>query len=234
MSLPPLEGPALLLAERGAAAHAAPDTLDAFRLARRLGADGVVSGAWRTEDGVVVVRRDPALGGIRKRSVAQIRSDELPESLVTLDALVDSLDGAVVALDVADREVAESVVTTARRLEVADRVWLRHPDLATLAGWRAEFGDIRLVNVTRLRSVTGGPERRAADLRDAGIDAIDLHVSDWTAGMVSLFHRFRRLTWGRDAQQERMAVELLGNGVDVITGEYPDRLADAVARVGGA
>ena len=39
----------------------------------------------------------------------------------------------------------------------------------------------------------GGPERRAANLAELGIDAINLHHTDWNGGLATLFHRFERV-----------------------------------------
>jgi len=232
LQLPPLDGPAILLADRGAPTHAAPDSLEGFRLAHRLGAHGIVSGAWRTADGHVVVRREAGIGSLRKRPVGQLRRDQLPPGTVGLDELLAALPEGVIALDVADDATEEAVAEITRQREALPRVWIRHPDVATLGRWKTTAPDLRLVHVTRLRHVTGGAERLAADLRDAGVDAIDLHVTDWSGGMVALFHRFRRLAWGRDADQERMATELLRIGIDAVTGEHPDRLADAARQLG--
>ena len=60
--------------------------------------------------------------------------------------------------------------------------------------------------------MSGGPERQQPMLRDEGIDAVNLHRSEWSAGLVTLFHRFERHAWGWDAQHERMIVELLQMG----------------------
>ena len=57
-----------------------------------------------------------------------------------------------------------------------------------------------------------GPERRAAALADAGIDAVNLHHTDWTGGLTTLFHRFEVLAFGWDAQHARILDELLDSG----------------------
>jgi glycerophosphoryl diester phosphodiesterase len=54
----------LVLAHRGASAQAPANTLDAFALARTLGADGVELDVRRTADGVLVVHHDPDAAGI--------------------------------------------------------------------------------------------------------------------------------------------------------------------------
>jgi glycerophosphoryl diester phosphodiesterase len=74
-----------------------------------------------------------------------------------------------------------------------------------------------------------GPERRAAQLADAGIDVVNLHRSDWTGGLTTLFHRFERLTFGWDCQFDRHLHELLDIGIDGLYSDHVDRMVDAVA-----
>jgi glycerophosphoryl diester phosphodiesterase len=54
----------LVLAHRGASAQARANTLEAFALARTLGADGVELDVRRTRDGLLVVHHDPDASGI--------------------------------------------------------------------------------------------------------------------------------------------------------------------------
>ena len=59
-------------------AHAPENTLEAFRLALRLGATGLESDAWLTADGVVVLHHDRSIGTFRKRAIASLRREQLP------------------------------------------------------------------------------------------------------------------------------------------------------------
>jgi glycerophosphoryl diester phosphodiesterase len=93
---------------------------------------------------------------------------------------------------------------------------------------------VRLVDSTRLKRIAEGPERRAFNLHSAGIDAINLHHSDWTGGLAALFHRFDRYAFGWDAQHERILVELLDAGLDGVYSDHVDRLTAALARVVGS
>jgi glycerophosphoryl diester phosphodiesterase len=74
-----------------------------------------------------------------------------------------------------------------------------------------------------------GAERRAAQLAAAGIDAVNLHHSDWSAGLTTLFHRFDRLAFGWDAQHERILLGLLAIGIDAVYSDHVDRMVDALA-----
>jgi glycerophosphoryl diester phosphodiesterase len=87
---------------------------------------------------------------------------------------------------------------------------------------------VRLVDSTRLRRIKEGPERRAASLADAGIDAINLHATDWTSGLTTLFHRFRRLAFGWDAQFDRTLMSLLRMGCDAVYSDQVERMVAAL------
>jgi glycerophosphoryl diester phosphodiesterase len=86
---------------------------------------------------------------------------------------------------------------------------------------------VRLVDSTRLKRVKEGPERRAARLVELGIDAINLHHSDWTGGLTTLFHRFERYAFAWDLQHERLLTGALDMGVDAIYSDWPDRMTTA-------
>ena len=75
-----------------------------------------------------------------------------------------------------------------------------------------------------------GPERLAAQLRERSIDAVNLHHSDWSGGLTTLFHRFGRLAFGWDAQFDRVLDGLLRMGIDGVYSDHVDRMTDALAR----
>jgi glycerophosphoryl diester phosphodiesterase len=75
-----------------------------------------------------------------------------------------------------------------------------------------------------------GPERRASDLAAAGIDAVNLHRSEWSGGLTALFHRFGVLAFGWDCQHERQLDETLDHGVDAVYSDHVDRMVDALDR----
>ncbi|HET9444139.1 MAG TPA: hypothetical protein VFO65_12495, partial [Acidimicrobiales bacterium] len=134
------------------------------------------------------------------------------------------------SLDVADPGAAPAAVAVARRAggAASRRLWLCSGELDRLREWRSLGDDVRLVDVTRIRRLKGGPERRAADLAAAGIDAVSLHHSDWTLGLTTLFHRFERLCVATDAQFERILTAVLEMGVDAVASDHVDRMVDAL------
>ena len=228
-SYPPLLDAAVLFAHRGARAHAPENTLEAFTLGLRLGATGLESDVWITADGVAVLDHDGVVGGpFRKRPISEVGRADLPEHIPTLAELYDHVGTEFeLSLDVKDPAAFEATVDVATARGAAGRLWLCHPDVDLLARWRSERAEVRLVNSTRVAAMKDGPERRAAQLRDAGIDAVNLHHGEWSAGMVALFHRFGRCAFGWDAQHVRVVTTLLQAGCDGVFSDHVDRLVDA-------
>lgn len=213
-------------------AHAPENTLEAFRRALRLGAAGLESDAWLTADGEVVLHHHGEVRtGLRRRPIADVSRSGLPSHVPTLGELYGSCGTAFeLSLDVRDPSVAPAVVAVARQAGggALGRLWLCAPDLGG-AAWRSLSDDVHLVESTRLRAIREGPERRAAALADAGIDAINLRFSDWTGGLTTLFHRFGRYAFGWDAQHPRQLDHLLGMGIDAVYSDHVDRMVAALA-----
>ena len=102
-SLPPDDRPRpLVLGHRGASPAAPENTLDAFALARELGADGVELDVRRTADGVLVVHHDP--DGRRLRAARRARrsptSARRGRASPTLDEALDACRGLLVNAEV--------------------------------------------------------------------------------------------------------------------------------------
>ena len=231
----PLLRPPIGFAHRGARAHAPENTLEAFRLALKLGATGLESDVWLTADGVPVLDHDGVVrSGVRRKPIAEVLRAALPTHIPTLAELFESCGSAYdLSLDVKDAAAAPAVVAVAREAggdEALRRVWLCHPELDVVASWRALSDAVRLVDSTRLRRMREGPERRAADQAAAGVDAVNLHHTDWTGGLVTLFHRFERHAFGWDAQYERVLDALLAMGIDGVYSDHVDRMMPAIER----
>lgn len=223
--------PPLGFAHRGARAHAPDNTLDAFTLALRLGATGLESDVWVTADGVAVLDHDGIVGRFRRRRIGDIRRADLPAHIPSLGELYDAIGTDVpLSLDVKDPAALEPTIRTAEAAGAAERLFLCHPDWELVATWRQRSEAVHLVDSTRIHKLKEGPERRAMALRRAGIDAINFHESDWTAGLTTLFHRFGIECFGWDAQLPRVLDQLLEKGVDGVFSDHVDRMVDAIAR----
>jgi glycerophosphoryl diester phosphodiesterase len=226
----PLLRPPIGFAHRGARAHAPENTIEAFRLALKLGATGLESDVWLTADGVAVLDHDGRAP--RRRRISGVRRADLPPHIPTLAELYGACGVEVpLSLDVKDPAAAPVAVAVAREAGAPlDRLWLCHPDWQLVASWRELADDVRLVDSTRIRHMREGPERRAATLAEAGIDAVNLHHSDWTGGLTTLFHRFERYCFGWDAHHDRVLDGLLRMGIDAVYSDHVDRMVDALER----
>ncbi len=232
----PLRSPPLLFAHRGGRAHAPENTLEAFRNAVEMGATGLESDVWLTADGVPVLDHDGRVGrGLRRSTIASHRRDELPGHVPSLSDLYEHIpgvsDGTVqVCLDVKDPATAAPVMALVASLGRCAELWLAHSDWRRVADWRRTDALVHLVDSTRMDRVPEGPERRAADLATAGVDAINLHAKEWSGGLCVLFHRFGLECLAWDAQQPRQISALLDQGMDGIFGDHVDRLVSATGQ----
>ncbi len=222
-------------AHRGARAHAPENTIEAFELAVRLGATGLESDVWVTADGVPVLDHDGVVRrGVRRRRIADLDRDQLPEHIPSLAELYAHVGTALpLSLDVKDPAAAEPTLAVADSVEATSTLWLCHPDWRVVAGWRERSATVRLVDSTRMARIKEGPEVRAMALADAGIDAINMHESDWSKGLTTLFHRFGLRCFGWDAQLPRVLRQLLAKGVDAVYSDHVDRMVDAIAEATG-
>lgn len=228
----PVLRPPIGFAHRGARAHAAENTVDAFRLALRLGATGLESDVWLTADGHPVLDHDGVVrSGLRKRRFSELDRADLPGHVLTLPELYAACGTDFeLSLDVKDAAAAASVVEAARAAGAEGRLWLCHPNWETVAAWRDLSPTARLVDSTRRRFMKEGVERRAATLADAGVDAVNLHHTDWTTGFVTLFHRFDVLTMAWDCQHAHVLDEVLRMGIDAVFSDHTDRMQEAIAK----
>jgi len=83
-----------ILGHRGASDHARENTLEAFVVARRLGADGVELDVRETADGALAVHHDAAIPGLGP--VADLTVAQLPAYVPLLDAALEACEGMVV------------------------------------------------------------------------------------------------------------------------------------------
>lgn len=233
--LPSLRPQPIGFAHRGGRAHAPDNTLDAFALGLRLGATGLETDAWVTADGQVALDHDGIVGRVRRRALSGLERKRLPDHIPTLEELYERCGTDYeLSIDVKDPDAAAAIVDTARAAGggALGRLWLCHPDWRLVASWRPLAPEVRLVDSTRLRRIKEGPERRAAALADAGIDAVNMHHTDWTGGLTTLFHRFERYCLGWDAQYDRTLSQLLDVGVDGVFSDHVDRMMDAIRAAG--
>lgn len=231
-----MSGAVIGFAHRGAKAYARENTLEAFALALRLGADGLESDVWVTADGVAVLDHDGVVKGrLRSRAIRDLDRDELPSHIPTVDELLGQTPESVpLSLDLKDEAAFGPTLDAYKRhrAATADGLYVCHPSLDVLLRLVPRDAGLRLVHSTRLARMKEGPERHAALLRERGVDVVNMPYADWTGGLVALFKRFEISCFAWDCQHERQIAEVVRMGVDAIYSDWPDRLADVIHRRG--
>lgn len=224
-----LERP-VAFAHRGARAHAPENTIEAFRLALKLGATGLESDVWVTADGEAVLDHDGVVKVRgRKRPIREVDRRALPDHIPTLAEMLEACPGPfALSLDLKDDEAIGPTLAAVRavRPELEGDLWMCHHDVQRLLVMRPLSDDVIWVDSTRLARIKEGPERRAALLRENGIAAINMHHTDWTGGLTTLFHRFDRFTLGWDLQHDHLLRTALRMGLDGIYSDHVDRMMD--------
>jgi len=218
-------------AHRGASAKAPENTLEAFGLAVELGATGLESDVWVSNDGEAVLDHDGLVGGwLRRRPMGTVLRHRLPDHVPTLGELYSVCGTDLpLSLDVKDPAALDAVLAAADEAGARENLWLCHPDIDLLAGWREQAEGAHLVASTKLRAFADGPERGAAELSRRAIDAVNLHHTEWAGGLTTLFHRFGLVCLGWDAQLPRHLAELLAMGIDGVFSDHVDRMMEAIA-----
>ena len=87
-----------VIAHRGASGVATENTLEAFGLARDLGADWVELDARRTADGLIVVHHDAHIAD--DRIICEMKRSELPDHICELHEALDACAGMSVNIEV--------------------------------------------------------------------------------------------------------------------------------------
>ncbi|MDW3218409.1 MAG: hypothetical protein R8F63_07320 [Acidimicrobiales bacterium] len=226
--LPSLLDDAILFAHRGARTTGVEQAREAFERALQLGATGLQADAWLTADGEVVLDRTGLVRRLPRRRAADVNRSDVAGWL-TLDELLALPTDSPIRLRVADTDAARVILERARRADAAERLWLAHPELETLAEWRDLSPVIHLVNATSVKSLPFGPERRAAELAAGRVDAVALPEAEWTGGHVTLFHRFEVLAFADGAHYERQIARVIDMGIDAVSGDHVERLVAVAA-----
>ena len=229
--LPSLLNEPILFAHRGASAYSPENTLESFALALKLGATGLESDIWATRDGVLVLDHDGVVKSrLRSKPIAEFDRSALPSHIPSLEQLLQHCGTQYqLSLDVKDPVVFETIENTVANIDesMLERMWLCHPSSELLMSKRDSILHCKLVDSTRLAKIKEGPERRAANLASSGIEACNMHHTDWNGGLVALFHRFNIVSFGWDMQHESVLENAIRMGLDGVFSDWPDRMIEA-------
>ena len=225
----------ITFAHRGARLLHPENTLPAFCAGLEEGARGLETDAWLSADGQVVLTHDAGVRGplfglwklrVHESSAARLARHGVPR---LADLYAELGCDYELSVDLKDDAVVAPIVAEVRRGGDPSRTWLCSPDVELLRGARDDAPDFRLVHSTFRRRLPASLERHAADLADAGLDAMNLHHTDWNKGLVSLFHRFEVRAFAWDVQEVRHLQAMLRNGIDALYSDHVDRMVAVVA-----
>lgn len=229
--LPSLRPQPIAFAHRGAKAYAPENTIEAFQLALKLGANGLETDAWITEDGEVVLDHDGVAPTFfkRKKLIADTARKHLPEHIPTLEELFEHCGSDYeLSIDIKDDSALDAIVAVAKNAGFPlHRLWLCHHRIDFTLEAREKFAEVRFVDSTRLKRMKEGPEMRCALLAARGVDVLNMHISDWNGGLVTLAHKFNVHAFGWDIQFPHALNDALRMGLDAVYSDYTDRMVEA-------
>ena len=221
----------ITFAHRGARLIQPENTIPAFRAALDLGATGLETDVWLSADGQVVCAHDPVVArGLRRRRISSATAEELATyGIPRIDDVYRELGSAYeCSVDVKAAEAAVALIEVARAHDALERLWVCSPDVALLRSLREETR-VKLVHSDRRTAIRAPLERHAFELGLDGIDAMNFHHTEWSAGLVSLFHRFEVKAFAWDTQEVRHLRAVLAMGIDAVYCDRPDRMVAAVS-----
>ncbi len=234
MTSPP--GQIIAFAHRGARAERPENTIEAFSRALELGANGLESDAWITADGEVVLDHDGVVGPLwRRRAISATARAELPGHIPALAELNKACGTDFeLSIDVKDPAALLPLVDVARAAGAAERLWLCHNDWRPMAAWRRQIPECHLVESSNLAWMKEGLAARVSALSAAGIDALNLHRSQWDREAVREVHAVGLRAFGWDAQTQEDLASLLQAGVDAVYSDHVERMVTALGGRGPA
>ena len=224
----------ITFAHRGARLVEPENTIPAFRAALDQGASGLETDVWLSADGEVVCTHDPVVvRGLRRRRISSATAEELATYGIPRIADVYRELGSAYecSVDVKTAEAAVALIEVARAHDALERLWVCSPDVALLRSLREEKR-VKLVHSDRRTAIRAPLERHAFELGSDGIDAMNFHHTEWSAGLVSLFHRFEVKAFAWDTQEVRHLRAVLAMGIDAVYCDRPDRMVAAVSEWG--
>jgi glycerophosphoryl diester phosphodiesterase len=120
-------------------------------------------------------------------------------------------------------------VAVLRTHGVPERSWLCIGGMRLLEEVREEAPDVKVVHSRRRDKIGTEIEAHAARLAALGVDAMNMHHTDWNAGLVALFHRFAVKAFAWDAQHVRNLRTMLGYAIDAVYSDRVDRMVATVS-----
>ena len=225
-----------VIAHRGAAARCRENTVEAFREAARLRADGVELDVRRSADGVLVVHHDALLATGER--IADLTAAQLPEWVPTLAAAVEACGSMLVNMEVKNlptepgfdpaEEVAAATGRFVAEQRLQDRVVVSSFTLASLDAVRGVDREVP-VPTAWLTLAAYDQLAAVATVVARGHSALHPRHEAVTAALVAAAHHegLGVRTWTVD-EPERIRW-LAAVGVDAVITNVPDVAREALS-----
>lgn len=207
----------------GAVLRHQQNTLAAFGSALQRGATGIESDVALTADGHPVLVHPRLLP--RRAAVHRTHRHALPEHVPTVAEVYESAPHHFhLSLDMTAPGAADAVVRIAREHDAADRLWLTYWRIETLRRWHERYPDVRLVFPQLL---IRSPSRLRA-LRDAGVDAVNIHHRFCSRRAVAAAHAHGLLLFAWGARRGAAARRVVNAGADGVYCDDVDGMVTAI------
>ena len=217
----------IIAAHRGASKAEKENTLDAFRAARRLGADMVELDVRRTADSRLVVHHDPKIG---LKAIIRMRAEDLPTYVPSLADALDACEGMQVNIEIKsdpgepdydpDQWVAGAVARLLAERGDSDRMLISSFDRDTIDRVHAVAPELRTGFL--FMEVRPDVPRMLQELAAAGHVAIHPYRKVVDAALVAAAHAngLQVNVWTVDKPAEMQQLAELG--ADAIITNVPD------------
>jgi glycerophosphoryl diester phosphodiesterase len=158
--------------------------------------------------------------------MAEVRRDELPAHVPTLDELyVACGTDFELAIDVKLPEVGARVVEIAREFNATSRLWLVGGTPSLLSSWGRLDPDVHLAMTVRPAQ---GRAATALAARTAGADALNMRWMWWTARRVRQVQAMGVLAFAYDAQSTFALRRTARLGLDGVFSDHVDRMTSVL------
>lgn len=240
----------LVIAHRGAAAYAPENTLEAFALALKMGADGLEMDVRMTKDGVLILSHDRGVKAGRRRSwidkikfskLKKIKNGEIP----TLEEALSKF-GRITALelDLKQEGIEEAVVKLLKKYQPKKKIVIKSVSIKVLKKFKKLYPSAVLSHSScELRDSRDLAKRRAIRAlcyflsltgkplilrfikrrtRKAGVDFVSLHYRLANKKLIDFFHRkgVKVSVW--TINDEELGKKFLDFKVEALITDRPD------------
>lgn len=223
----------IAFAHRGARAHAPENTLEAFVLALRMGAEALESDVWVSADGVPVLDHDGVVPTRRgKVPIRSVPRSQLPSHMPTVAELYAACGSSFeLSLDLKDPEAFGPLlkVTSAQGVQAVERLWICDRSIDRCMRMAHEEPAINVVASLRAVDVRGRTSDVVQRLAGNEIRSLNLRGPNWTRTLVDRCHDAGMLAFSWGLQSRHALRRALQLGVDAVYSDHVDVMCSVLS-----